>query len=339
MSEAGEPGPVAVLGAGAWGTALAVVLGATGHEVRLWSRDPDHRARLRAEGENRRHLPGIALAPALALPDTLEAAAGGARDLLLAVPFAAIEALAAGLQPCLGAARVTLACKGIEPGSGRLAHTVVAGVLGAEAPLALLSGPTFAREVAAGRPSAAVAASTTPGCAAALVELLHGPSLRIYSSSDVTGVALAGALKNVLAIAAGISDGLGFGANARAALITRGLAEITRMGLALGAARETFAGLAGVGDVVLSCTDDQSRNRRLGLALAEGLSLAAAGERLGELTEGVPTARAAVALAARHGVEMPLAEQVARILGGEISAERAVGELLARAPRAEAGEA
>ncbi len=332
MSVATQPGPVAVLGAGSWGTALALTLAGSGRAVRLWGHDPAHVARLATAGENPVHLPGLrfpaSLRPMSGLAETL----AGAGDLVLAVPFGGLDALLGRLAPLAAELRITISCKGIEPHTGRLAHDIARDHLGADAPLAVLSGPTFARELAAGAPTAAVVASTTPGLAPALVDMLHTGTFRVYSGEDVIGVELGGALKNVLAIAAGISDGLGFGANARAALITRGLAEITRMGLAMGAAAETFAGLAGVGDIVLTCTDDQSRNRRLGLALAEGLGPAEAIARIGQVTEGVPTAAAAVALSQRHGVEMPLASQVARILDGRVTAAVAVRELLSREP-------
>lgn len=327
--------PVLVLGAGAWGTALAVLLASHGVPVRLWAHRPEQRLALAEARTNTRRLPGVAFPQALDAAGELGEELERVADVLIASPFAALRELAGALaaRPRPGR-RVAWACKGLEPETLELGHHIVAGALGPGVPTAVVSGPTFAAEVAAGLPAAMVVASYEPAFAASLVARLHGPSFRAYSSDDVTGVEVGGAVKNVMAIAAGVADGLRSGANARAALVTRGLAEITRLGVALGARRETFMGLAGLGDLVLTCTDDQSRNRRLGLALARGRSAAQARAEVG-LTEGLRSAPAVCALALRHGVEMPIADQVWRLVNGECSAREAVETLLARDPRPE----
>ncbi|HHQ43161.1 MAG TPA: NAD(P)-dependent glycerol-3-phosphate dehydrogenase [Chromatiales bacterium] len=333
--EALVPRPFAVLGAGAWGTALAVQLARRGRTVRLWSRDPAHAAEMARVRRNERHLPGVALPEGLEpTSDEAQALAGGAVA-LVAVPSAAFREVLRRFAPGLRApARVAWATKGLEPGTGRLLHEVLAEEIpGARA--AAVSGPTFAREVAAGLPTALTVASPDAGFAREVAGALHGGTLRAYTSGDLVGVELGGAVKNVLAIAAGIADGLGLGANTRAALITRGLAEMTRLGRALGGRPETFMGLAGLGDLVLTCTDDQSRNRRLGLALGRGLPPPAALAEVGAVVEGAHTAAEVVGLAARHAVEMPICEQVSRVLAGERTPTEAAEALLAREPKAE----
>ena len=262
---------VAVLGPGSWGTALALLLARHGHPVRLWGHDPEEIAPLHQERENRHFLPGIPFPPTLTVGVDLAEALASADLALVVVPSHAYGVTLTRLRPHLPAgAGFAWATKGLEPGGGRFLHEVTAEILGAAWPAAVISGPSFAREVAMGLPTAVTVASEDAAHARRVAALLHGSNLRAYTSNDVIGVELGGAIKNVLAIAAGIADGLGFGANARAALITRGLAEMARLGLAVGGQRETFMGLAGIGDLVLTCTDDQSRNRRFGLAIGRG---------------------------------------------------------------------
>lgn len=324
-------GTFTVLGAGAWGTALALLCARNRQPTVLWSWEPDHARAMRTERVNQRFLPGYPFPPELSIADDLAGAMEGARDILFAVPSHAFRGVLETAAPMLGGdTRIAWATKGFEPGTGRLFHDVVADVTGSDVPTAVLSGPTFAREVAEGLPTAITAASAWPAFADELAAYLHNPRFRVYTSQDIIGVQVGGAVKNVLAIAAGAADGLGFGANTRAALVTRGLAELMRLGVALGGRHETFMGLAGLGDLVLTCTDNQSRNRRLGLALAEGKSLEEARGRVGEVIEGANSTRAVVELARRHGIEMPIAEQVCRVLSENVPPIEAVGALLAR---------
>lgn len=329
--------PILVIGAGSWGTALAVVL-ARNHQIAyLWGRTPEHVREMRRGRRNTRYLPGVEL-PALVKPvDDLHAALREVSDLLVVVPMKALRDLAMLLVsvPVVSGVRIAWACKGVESGTHRLAHQVIGEVLGLDFPTAVISGPSFAAEVAAGLPTAVTVASANVSFAADLAARLHGDSFRAYTSADIVGVEVGGAVKNVLAIAAGVADGLGFGANTRAALITRGLAEMIRLGVALGGRRETFMGLAGLGDLVLTCTDDQSRNRRMGLALAKGATVAEAVSAIGPVVEGVRTAGEVRFLAQKHNIEMPITEQVVRLLGGECSPREAVQALLSREPRQE----
>lgn len=284
---------------------------------------------------NKKLLPGIPFPAALKLTADVAQAMQASDDCLVAVPSHAFRATLTLLTPYLKPhTRIAWATKGLEPESGKLLHEVAEEIIGAR-PSAVISGPTFAREVAAGSPTALTIASITPQLAADLAACLHSDTLRAYTSNDVIGVEVGGAVKNVLAIAAGIADGLGFGANTRAALVTRGLAEMMRLGVALGGKRETFMGLAGLGDLVLTCTDDQSRNRRLGLALARGTPLADALHEIGQIVEGVPTAGEIMRLAKTHGVEMPISEQVCRVLHENKNPRAAVQTLLQREQKAE----
>ncbi len=335
MSTSGDA--VLVAGAGAWGTALALVLAANGGPVYLWGRDRAAIERMASIRENAIHLPGIPLPAAIEPVADLARVPPGVATVLLATPFQAQrDVLALLVQAMPAVCRFVSAAKGVELASHRLGHEIMADVLGAATPVALLSGPTFAREVAEGRPAAITVAASDWAFGHELVGRLHGPQFRPYLTDDLVGVAVGGALKNVLAIAAGVADGLGLGANSRAALITRGLAEIARLGSALGGRMETFMGLSGLGDLVLTCTDDQSRNRRFGLALGRGQSITEALAESG-LVEGMPTAVAAVALAARRGVQMPIAEQVAGMLRDERSPREAVTALMGRDPGVEYG--
>lgn len=328
--------PVVVLGAGSWGTALAILLARNGQPTTLWGRNAASMALLADSRCNTRFLPGAVFPQNLQTTSNLAHALSTASDSLVAVPSHAfrdtLKLLAAQAPAAL---RVACATKGIEPGSGKLPHQVAHEVMGNARPFAVISGPTFAREVAAGLPTAVTVASSDAHFASELAMRLHNDGFRAYTSDDVTGVQLGGAVKNVLAVAAGIADGLGLGANTRAALITRGLAEMMRLGVALGGQRETFMGLAGLGDLVLTCTDDQSRNRRLGLALARGTPLADALRDIGQSVEGVATAREVMRLAKAHGIEMPISEQVCSVLHEGKSPRAAVQTLLQREQKAE----
>jgi len=329
--------PVAVTGAGSWGTALALLLARRRYPVRLWGHNPAHAARLRQERENRRYLPGINFPPHITVPTTLAAAVAEAQWVLVAVPSYAYAETLLQLQPLLASdTGIAWATKGLEHGSGRFLHVVTANILGPDIAAAVISGPSFAGEVAKGLPTAVTVAAANPTHAQRVAALLHGSDLRAYSSTDVIGVELGGAVKNVLAIAAGVSDGLGFGANARAALITRGLAEMMRLGEAVGAQPVTLMGLAGVGDLILTCTDNQSRNRRFGLALGRGQSVTTAQAEIGQVVEGVATARTIMQLARRHGVDMPITDQVERVLSQGQNPRQAVETLLARDAKPEA---
>lgn len=325
----------AVLGAGSWGTALALLLCRNGHRVRLWDHWPEHVEDLINDRDNRRYLPGHPLPPTLQPMTDLVAAVEGVSELLIVVPSHAFAGVLRRLpNPLPRRLGVAWATKGFEPASGRLLHEVAAEILGAR-DLAVVSGPSFANEVAQGLPTAVTVASESTAHAQRVAGYLHSERFRAYTSEDMIGVQVGGAAKNVLAIATGIADGLGFGANTRAALITRGLAELIRLGTALGGRQETFMGLAGLGDLVLTCTDDQSRNRRMGLALARGLSVDAAKKEIGQEVEGVITAASVNAIARRRRVEMPIGDQVYCVLYEGITPEQATQSLLMRSGKAE----
>lgn len=335
-ADGNSPVSVTVLGAGSWGTALAIHLANAGSAVTLWGNQPDHMERLQQQRCNQQFLPDIPFPDNLIVQPDLALALKSARWILLAIPSHAFRSFLAGARPLIDAeTAVTWASKGLEEGTGKLLHQVVKEELPQCAKFAVISGPTFAREVAIGLPTAITVASDSESLANEITRNLHYGSFRAYTSHDVIGVELGGALKNALAIAAGIADGLGFGANARAALITRGLAELMRLGVTMGGSRETFMGLAGMGDLVLTCTDDQSRNRRMGLLLAEGLSKEEIKEQIGQEIEGVRTAREAMQLAQKYQVELPIIEQVYKVLYEELSPQEAVRHLLERRPTAE----
>ena len=327
---------IAVLGAGSWGTALALLLARNGHPVRLWARDATAAGALAARRENRRYLPGHSFPASLAIEPELEAAAA-ADEILIAVPshaFREVLARAAAAAAHDGAG-VTWATKGLDPGSGRWLHEVAVDVLGTAARAAVVSGPTFAGEVAKGLPAAVAVACADLDRARRLAALLHGPRFRAYANDDVAGVSLGGAVKNVLAVAAGVADGLGLGANTRAAIVSRGLNEMLRLGALVGARPATVMGLSGLGDLVLTSTDDQSRNRRFGIALAAGHGPVEARARAGRVVEGATAAPVVLALAKRFGIEMPITEQVAAVVQGEATPAAAVETLLARSPTSE----
>ena len=327
---------IAVLGAGAWGTALAITLCAR-HQVTLWARDRAHCDELTRSRANQRYLPGFAFPNALRLePDAARALA----QCELAIAGTPVAGLRPTLKQIACAKRpvpVIWLCKGFEAGSSRLPHQVAAEELPQGLPRGVLSGPSFAQEVARGAPAALTLAASDLAFATAMARELHGARLRVYSSDDVTGVEVGGAVKNVIAIGAGSCDGLGFGESARAALITRGLAEVTRLGLRLGGRLETFMGLAGVGDLLLTCTGSLSRNRRVGLLLASGRRLDEILTELGHVAEGVHTAREVLNLARSAGAEMPITEAVCRVLAGDLAPHAAVEMLLAREPKPEVG--
>ncbi len=327
--------PIAILGAGSWGTALAILLARQGRTgTVLWARDAATAEGLHKTRQHPRYLPAATLPAALRVTADLDTVLADYPDLVLAVPSAGFQALLQHLGKLAASSRVLWATKGLAPGSGRLLSEVFVDYL-PDTPHGVLSGPSFANEVAAGLPTAVTVASNDPAFATDMARVFSGPGFRVYTSTDLIGVQLGGAVKNVLAIAAGIADGLGLGANARAGLITRGLAELMRLGEALGARRETLVGLSGLGDLVLTCTDDQSRNRRLGLALGRGESLSIAKERIGQAVEGAETARVVCQAAARVGIEMPICTAVHAILFADLPPAAAVVELLGRALKAE----
>ena len=322
---------IAVLGAGSWGTALAIQFARAGRPTLLWGRDAAGLARMAVARRNLRYLPDAAFPAGLTVEPDFARAVRAALDVLVAVPSHAFRETLERLQPLLERGqRVAWATKGFELASGQLPHAVARAVLGPAVPIAVLSGPTFAREVGQGLPTAMTVASPDERFAGELAGALSGRNFRAYTSPDIIGVEVGGAVKNVLAIGAGIADGMGFGANTRIALITRGLAEMTRLGVALGARPETFMGLAALGDLVLTCTDDESRNRRFGLAIARGQSPAAALREIGQVVEGVQAARAVLAAAARVGVEMPITAEVHAVLHEGRDVREAVKALMGR---------
>jgi len=326
---------IAVLGPGSWGTGLALLLCRNGHRVRLWGHDAGEVAALQRDRENRRFLPGIAFPANLHPVTDIDEALDRCDAVLIVVPSHAFTQVVAMLAPRLTKSiGIAWATKGFAPDDNGLLHEVARRSLG-DRHMAVISGPSFAAEVAKGLPTAVTVAATDPTFAQFVAGLLHSRRFRAYTSNDIVGVEVGGAAKNVLAIATGIADGLDFGANTRAALITRGLAELIRLGVALGGARETFVGLAGLGDLVLTCTDNQSRNRRMGLGLAQGRSAAEVRQQIGQEVEGLLTARSVRAIAQRHAVEMPICEQVYRVLYEGATPEEATNALLERDIKAE----
>ena len=324
---------IAILGAGAWGSALAISLAAR-HDVVLRSRNREDCERLAREHVSRQ-LPQVPVPASVRIEYDMAAALNGADLALVATATAGLRETASAIARHSPAMPIAWACKGFEEASGELPHRIVAAAAPAARPVAALSGPSFALEVARGQPTALVVASQDAHFASSMAAALNSPRLRIYSSSDLMGVELGGALKNVIAIAAGISDGLELGRNARAALITRGLAEMSRLGVAMGGSAETFMGLAGVGDLVLTCTGELSRNRDVGVRLAQGRTLAQALADVGHVAEGVNSARAALAHAHAHSIEMPITEAVCAVLFEARPPLQAVQQLLTRDPRRE----
>lgn len=319
---------VSVLGAGSWGTAVALALAYQGHQVLLWARDSGHVANMQQQRHNHKYLPNIAFPDNLQitadLPHALET-----ENLLIAVPSHAFSGLLTQIKklPKTGIAWLT---KGLEPITYKILSRIVQERFGSATEMAMISGPSFAKEVATQKPTALVVAGTSEKICEHWQQLLHSDCMRVYKSQDLIGVQLCGAVKNVLAIACGISDGLEFGANSRAALITRGIAEMTQLGLKLGAQQETFHGLAGIGDLVLTCTDNQSRNRRFGLLVGQGQSIKEAQENIGQVVEGMHNAKQVYQLAHEFNIEMPITESVYAILEGKLSPIEAAKKLLQR---------
>jgi glycerol-3-phosphate dehydrogenase (NAD(P)+) len=327
---------IAVLGAGSWGSALAMQAARARQNVYLWGLEAEQIATMQQERCNRFYLPDISFPENLQLSSDLDACLQQAQTLLIAVPSHAFRSFLQSAKSRIRAEQhIVWATKGLEDGSAKLMHQILAEELPESSHTAVISGPTFAREVALNLPTAVTAAAKTTALAWDATSFLHHGNFRVYSSDDVVGVELGGALKNVLAIAAGIADGLGFGANTRAALITRGLAEIMRLGDAMGAQRETFMGLAGLGDLVLTCTDNQSRNRRMGLKLASGMDVIAAKAEIGQAVEGINTAREAFALGQKYVVELPIIELTYRVLFEKLAPRAAVHQLLSRGAKSE----
>lgn len=328
--------PVTILGAGSWGTAIAILLSQNKKPTLLWGHSADHINTMASSHRNARYLPDIQLPDSLALTNNLDKAVSFASNIIIAVPSDAFRSTLEKIAPCLDDNnRIAWVSKGIEIETNKLLHEVAEDVLGKRVPLAVISGPTFAIEVAAGMPTALTIASHSSRFASDLATRLHDTYFRAYTCDDVIGVEVGGAIKNVLAIAAGIADGLGFGANTRAATITRGLVEMTRLGVALGGQQSTFMGLAGLGDLVLTCTDDKSRNRRLGLGIAQGKTPEQARNDIDQVVEGIQTSRAVFELARQHKVEMPICEQVYRVLFEQCDARKAVSDLFSRELKSE----
>ena len=336
MSGSAGEETIAVIGAGSWGTALAIQFARSGHQALLWGRVEDDPAAMQQQRENVRYLPGARFPDSLRAETDLDKVLTAAPIVVVAVPSHAFREVLTRMKPLLRRdTRLAWATKGFELATGKLPHQVAREVLGPDVAMAVLSGPTFAREVGKGLPTAMTIAATDESYARHLAESLSGDSFRAYTSNDIIGVEVGGAVKNVLAIGAGICDGLGFGANTRVALITRGLVEMTRLGIALGAQPSTFMGLAGIGDLVLTCTDDQSRNRRMGLALAAGKSVTEAEAEIRQVVEGVLAAEAVHQVAREAEVEMPICEQIYRILYEGAEPQEAVLALMKRELKSE----
>lgn len=325
---------IGICGAGSWGTALASVLARnTKDPILIWGREPSVLTEISTQHTNNKYLPGLNLPSNVKGCQDLATLVQSADDILLAVPSKAFVEVLTALRPLLNnKQRIVWATKGLEPQTGRFLSEVLTEQLGAQRVFAILSGPSFAAEVARNLPTAVTIASEDQTFAKDLLNYFHAENFRIYLSSDIIGVQVGGVIKNILAVATGISDGLGFGANARAALLTRGIAEMLRFGKVVGAKQETLLGLAGVGDVILTCTDDQSRNRRFGLAIAKGVDHTRAEANIGQVVEAAHNTQEVCKTAAQHGIEMPIAEQVAKILMGTVTPQQAVNNLLTRKP-------
>ena len=337
MTTTNKQANITVLGAGSYGTALAICLARNGHNTLLWGRNKDHIAQMQTSGENQKYLPDISFPKSLFVEADLTKAMAFSDIVLVVVPSHAFAGMLTTIKPLLhNTQKIVWATKGLEPETGRLLQDVASDILGDKVPLAVLSGPTFAKEMAAGLPTAISLSSTDDNLVTEFSDLLHCEKcFRVYSNKDFIGVQLGGAVKNVIAIGAGMADGIGFGANARTALITRGLAEMTRLGVPLGADPATFMGMAGLGDLVLTCTDNQSRNRRFGLALGDGVSVEQAMKDIGQVVEGYRNTKEVYLLAQRMKVEMPIVEQVYKVLYQGKSAKAAAVDLLSRARKYE----
>lgn len=325
-----------MIGAGAWGTALAMAIARNDHQVLLWGRDAEQLAEMATSRQNRRYLPGVAFPQSLEIAPDLPTALQQCKHVLVSVPSVAFSAMLEQIKPDLGEqVPVSWATKGLTPKTGQFLLDTAQTILGDSHLLAVISGPSFAAEVAKNLPTAVTVASTDAQFAKDLADILHSPTLRAYTTHDVLGAQIGGTVKNVLAISAGISDGLGYGANARAALITRGMAEIRRLAAALGADTETMFGLSGIGDLILTCTDNQSRNRQLGLAIGEGMTVDEAVKHVGKTVEGMHAAREVLMRAKQANIEMPIVEQVCKILFEGYDPKASVQALLCREQKPE----
>ncbi|MFW5427130.1 MAG: NAD(P)H-dependent glycerol-3-phosphate dehydrogenase [Methylophagaceae bacterium] len=328
--------PTLVIGAGAWGTALAIAIARNGYEVLLWGRDAKHVSEMQAAASNERYLPGLAFPTSLNVIADFEQALALAKHVLVSVPSTAFPAMLSDMKPLIAEdLPVSWATKGLTPETGQFLYDTAIEILGDSHSLAVISGPSFAAEVAKNLPTAITIAARDETFSTDLASAMHSPTLRVYTTNDVLGVQLGGTVKNVMAIGAGIADGLGYGANTRAALITRGMSEILRLATSLGAKTETLFGLSGIGDLILTCTDDQSRNRQLGLAIGRGLTVEQAVAEVGKTVEGMYAAREVMMLAQKTAVEMPIVEQVCKILFEGYDPREAVQELLSRDQKAE----
>jgi glycerol-3-phosphate dehydrogenase (NAD(P)+) len=326
---------IVMLGAGSWGTALATVLALNGCHVRLWSHEPSHVEEMKQSRENSRYLPGIKLSENITIHDSLSIALQDQSEIFIAVPSYAFRSLLEQIRPLVGDVNLGWGTKGFDVGTHMPLSQVVEEIFGKQIPMAVLSGPSFSKEVALQKPTAMSLAGNHSAWLDALTQKFHNTFFRIYKNPDLMGVQVCGAVKNVIAIAVGIADGLDMGANARSALITRGMVEISRLVAALGGRAETLLSLAGVGDLVLTCTDNQSRNRRFGFAIAKNKSPESAFQEIGQAVEGFGNASEVYQLAKLHGIEMPIAEQVYGVLYQRRSVSEAVAQLLARSPQEE----
>ena len=330
MTQSINSQPIAVLGAGSWGTALAILLARNGNPTRLWARSESHVQAMQSDNLNKRYLPDAPFPKALSVSADLEATVADCQDILIVVPSHAFHDLLNSLKLIIRQdARIISATKGLEPGTGDLLIHTAEEVLGSH-PFAVLSGPNFAKELAHDLPTATTIACKDKDFLNDLITRFSNDRFRVYGSDDLVGVQLGGAVKNIIAVGAGMADGIGFGANARTALITRGIAELTRLGVAIGGKPDTFKGLACLGDLVLTCTDDQSRNRRFGLAIGKGLSIQQAEESIGQVVEAVRNAKEVHQLAQRYEIEMPICEAIYNILYQGVSPKEAAHNLLTR---------
>lgn len=325
--------PITVIGAGAWGTALALLLARNGNPVRIWSNNSAQMAELQADRENRRYLPGFTFPKNLQVFSDLEKSLADIQDILIVVPSNAFRTTLEAIKPFVKDVRIAWGTKGIDPSTRHFFHQVVFDIISEDTPIAALSGPSFAKEVAAEKPTAVSLAGNDLTFIEDLIERFHNKRFRVYQNSDLIGLQLCGTLKNIMAIAVGISDGLGLGANARSAIITRGLVEMGRLCDVMGAQAGTLLSLAGVGDLVLTCTDNQSRNRRFGIAIGQSADIKAAEKEIGQAVEGLLNTKQVYELAKSHGVEMPITEQIYAILHKGAKPELAVAKLLSRAPK------
>ncbi|MCK5869819.1 glycerol-3-phosphate dehydrogenase [Methylococcaceae bacterium CS1] len=327
---------ISVFGAGSWGTALAIQAAKNGNQTLLWGHLPEHIANLAKDRQNKRYLANLPFPDTLQVTDNLKEAAQFSDILLISVPSHVFQETLLKIKPFVNdQVKIAWASKGFNPETGELLNKIVANVFSTETPAAVLSGPSFAQEVAAGLPSAVTIAATQQSFADQLAQIMHSPRFRIYTTNDIISVQVGGAVKNVLAIAAGIADGVGFGANTRAALVTRGIAEIIRLNTALGGQQETLMGLAGLGDLILTCTDNQSRNRRFGIALGQGKNREQAIQEIGQEVEGISAAKETYMLAKKHGIDMPITEQTYRVLYEGLAPLSAVQNLLQRDQKSE----